>query len=474
MRVWGNWKLLSEREEKMLHLAALRILNEVGVAVESEDVMTKLADFGARVDRAKQRVYFSPEFVEEFLSSSERFDWDNAEPYVGGSASIYFGYYLDPETDEFRMWTVVDMLRYFKVAHHIGLDYGSAYVFPVDGIPHEALVPFFHYFALKFTGKASASVNNVKWAPIVLEMSEAFAEESGVSLQQVLAPVHIHLVSPLRFSAEEAKIFVFFAERGLRIGIGTMSVLGSNAPVTIAGALAQHLAQNIFINIVYRAYFGDKRLHFSSAISPLDMRTLMQSYGRPEKELCNVAMAQMAIRYGAYFFPHTGHSDAKKPGPEAGFEKALNALPSLIACGRVGISCGLLSVDEVYSPIQLVIDREIIGALRRFVQGFEVNEETLAFETLKEVGPGGIFTGTEHTARHWRNELWIPTVFAREMFSAWWQKGAKTEIDLAREICIEALRSEPLPVYISDQLEQKFLALVKKATGATIQPVEPI
>ncbi|MFN4179314.1 MAG: trimethylamine methyltransferase family protein [Armatimonadota bacterium] len=474
MKVWGNWKPLSEREVEMLHEAALRILSEIGVAVENEDVLTKLADFGAIVDRSKQRVYFSPKFVEDFLASSERFDWDNAEPYVGGSASIYFGYYLDPETDEFRQWTVTDMLRFFKIAYYIGLGYGSAYVFPVDEIPHEALVPFFHYFALKFTGRASASVNNVKWAPVVLEMNEAFAEENGVSLQQVVAPVHIHLVSPLRFSAEEAKIFVFFAERGLRIGIGTMAVLGSNAPVTIAGALAQHLAQNIFINIVYRAYFGDKQLRFSSAISPLDMRTLMQSYGRPEKELCNVAMAQLAIHYGAHFFPHTGHSDAKKPGPEAGFEKALNALPSLIACGRVGISCGLLSVDEVFSPIQLVIDREIIGALRRFVQGFEVNEETLAFETIKEAASIGIFTGTEHTAKHWRKELWTPTVFAREMFSAWRQKGAKTEVDLAREICIEALRSELIPVYISDQLEQKLIAIVKKAVGFEIQPVEPI
>lgn len=474
MRIWGSWKILSEREEGMLHATMLRILDEIGVAVENEDVLERLADFGARVDRSKQRVYFAPDFVEEFLASSERFDWDGSEPYVGGSASIYFGYYLDPETDEFRQWTIADMLRYFKVARYIGLGYGSAYVFPIDGVPHEALVPFFHYFALKFTGRASASVNNVKWAPIVLEMSEAFAEEKGVSLQQVLSPVHIHLVSPLRFSAEEAKIFLFFAERGLRIGIGTMSVLGSNAPVTIAGALAQHLAQNIFINILYRAYFGDRQLHFSSAISPLDMRTLMQSYGRPEKELCNVAMAQMARRYGAHFFPHTGHSDAKKPGPEAGFEKALNSLPSLIACGRVGISCGLLSVDEVFSPVQLVIDREVIGALRRFVRGFEVNEETLAFETLREVAPGGIFTGTEHTAKHWRSELWTPTVFAREMFGAWRQKGAKTEVDLAREICVEALRSELLPVHISEQLERKLLALIRKATGVVIQPVEPV
>jgi trimethylamine--corrinoid protein Co-methyltransferase len=200
----------------------------------------------------------------------------------------------------------------------------------------------------------------------------------------------------------------------------------------------------------------------------------MQSYGRPEKELCNVAMAQMARRYGAHFFPHTGHSDAKRPGPEAGFEKALNSLPSLIACGRANISCGLLSVDEVYSPIQLVIDREIVDVLNRFVRGFDVSEATLAFETIKEVGHGGVFTGTEQTVAHWRKELWMPKIFAREMFSAWRGRGAKTEVDLARGICIEALKGEPLPVHISERLEQKLLAIIAQRVGVAIRPVESI
>jgi hypothetical protein len=210
MKVWGRWKLLSEQEEEILHEAALRVLGEVGVKVESDEVLERLADFGAQVDRTKRVAFFTRRFVEDFLASSERFDWDNAEPYVGGSASIYFGYYLDPETDEFRPMTVANMLRYFKVAHHIGLSFGSAYVFHIDEIPHEALVPFFHYFALKFTGRSSASVNNARWAPIVLEMAEAFAAEKNVPVQQVISPVHIHLVSPLRFSAEEGENFPVF------------------------------------------------------------------------------------------------------------------------------------------------------------------------------------------------------------------------------------------------------------------------
>lgn len=474
MRMWGRLKILDEREEELIHQTALRIMGEVGFAVENETILERLADFGGRINREKMLVYFSPNFVEDFIANSEKFDWASAKPHVSGHAAIYAGYYLDPETDDYRRWTVADMLRYLKVAQNIGVPAGAAYVTPVDDIPHDALVPFFHYFSLKFTGQASASVNNVQWAQIVLEMSEAFADEADVPVQEVLNPVHIHLISPLRFSGEEAKIFVFFAERGLKIGFGNMSVLGSNAPVTIAGALAQHLAQCLFINIVYRAFFGDLHLSLGSAISPMDMRSLMQSYGRPEKELCNVAMAQMAFRYGAHFHPHTGHSDAKKPAAEAGFEKALNSIPSLLTCGRASICCGLLSVDEVFSPVQMVIDREIVDALRRFVSGFEVNEEMLAFDVISEVGPGGIFTATEHTASYFRKELWTPKVFASEMFSGWLQSGSKTELDKAKEIALEALKGEPLSVCISESLERKLLAMIEKATGAKISPVELI
>ena len=60
MKVWGSWKLLSEREEEMLHETTLQILSEIGVKVESDEVLARLADFGAQVDRTKQ-VAFSRE-----------------------------------------------------------------------------------------------------------------------------------------------------------------------------------------------------------------------------------------------------------------------------------------------------------------------------------------------------------------------------------------------------------------------------
>ena len=69
---------------------------------------------------------------------------------------------------------------------------------------------------------------------------------------------------------------------------------------------------------------------------------------------------------------HVGNADAKRPGAEAGFQKTMNCLSALFTCGKGHIKCGLLSVDEVYSPVQMVIHREIAGALQRLVRGFDV------------------------------------------------------------------------------------------------------
>ena len=473
MRMWGPIRVFGEHEEAAIHRTMLRIVDELGFVVENEAMLGRLAAFGGRVDGDAMRVRFAPSFVEKFIADSERFDWESVDPHVGGAAGVYYGRYLDPDTGKYEPWTLPTLLRYLKVAHHLEHTAPDvSIVFPIRGVPSEAMELFFHYFALKFLGRSAASVTDVRRCPHVLEMCEAAASAMGVAVSDLLRAC-VYMVSPLKLGHVEAEIFTFFAERGLRTGIGHMISAGGTGPVTLAGSMALNLAQDMFTNIVQRAYFGGRRLWIGCSISPLDMRTAMYPYGRPEKEMCNVAMAQMARRYGAPYGGHCGLTDAKQPSVEAGFHKALGSIPTLMACGHTYISCGLLSVDEIFSPVQMIIDDEIVSALQRFARGFEVSEETLAFDVIKQVGPGGGFLDTEHTARHHRAELWEPRLFAREMFAGWQRRGAKMDVDVARDIYHDLIQREPLPVHIPGTLERELLGILRKATGTEIQPVEP-
>jgi len=126
----------------------------------------------------------------------------------------------------------------------------------------------------------------------------------------------------------------------------------------------------------------------------------------------------------------------------------------------------------VFSPVQMVIDDEIVGALKRFARGFEVNDETLAFDLIRRVGPGGGFLDAEHTVRHFRGELWEPLVFAREMLAGWQRHGSRSDADVAREVAHELMRRDPMPSRISDALERRLLAAIRKATNVEVQAVE--
>jgi trimethylamine--corrinoid protein Co-methyltransferase len=123
---------------------------------------------------------------------------------------------------------------------------------------------------------------------------------------------------------------------------------------------------------------------------------------------------------------------------------------------------GLLSVDEIVSEEQLVIDNEFAGMLKRMARGFVLSEETMAFDVIKEIGPGGLFTATDHTLLNYRTEHWQPGLFSREMYGSWAAKGKKTDRDLAAQRVQQLLALEA-PAGISADAEKRLAEIIEKA-----------
>jgi trimethylamine--corrinoid protein Co-methyltransferase len=476
MNKWRFFEVLDRKEENLIHNTSLKILSEIGFFVDNEEILKKLQEFGGKVDYTKKRVYFSKKFVEKFINDSQKVNWDEIPPKVGAVVSMYCGVYLDPFDNEYKQINTENFLKYFKIAQNLKLPFGTVYAMQLPEVPDEFFLPYYHYLCFKFLGKPCSSINDKKWAELILNLCEIYSEEKNVSPKSLISAwPHVHFISPLKFTKEEAEIFLFFAKRNIKIGIGVMDVIGVTSPCTIVGSICLHLSQVIFRNIIYRAFFGDTNFAITSHISPIDMKTLLQSFGRPEKAITNIIMAQMARRYKVKFGPAAGHTDAKTPGPEATAQKTMSALSSLLASKISGISCGLLSIDEVYSPIQMVIDKEIVEMLNQFTKNRIVDKETIGFDLIKEViEKNGDFISSEHTLRNFKNELWEPSIFSREVFAAWKSRGMKKEIDMAREICFQALNGEKILPKISEKTENKIIDCIYRFTGYRIRKVEPL
>jgi trimethylamine--corrinoid protein Co-methyltransferase len=220
------------------------------------------------------------------------------------------------------------------------------------------------------------------------------------------------MISPLSVRAMEADRFEKCFKKGFNVRVSSLCSAGGTAPVTLAGALVQNLAEMLFANFVDWSFYQKKKLLIDNRIGIMDMRYAMFPYGRPEIGITNLAMGNIARFLKAEYRSNSFSADAKLPSSEAGMQKAISAITGILAGSTNFYTMGLLSVDEIISEEQLVIDNEFVGMLKRLASGFEISEDTLAVDVIKEVGPGGLYTPTQHTLMNYRTEHWQPGLFS--------------------------------------------------------------
>ncbi len=108
---------------------------------------------------------------------------------------------------------------------------------------------------------------------------------------------------------------------------------------------------------------------------------------------------------------------------------------------------GMLESGITFDFGQLVLDCEFARMIKHTVMGVPVNDETLAIDTIKEVGPGGDFLMSKHTFNHMRGQS-APEMIDRKMRGAWEKAGATSAYDRAMEKVRHILNThtpEPLP-----------------------------
>jgi trimethylamine--corrinoid protein Co-methyltransferase len=115
---------------------------------------------------------------------------------------------------------------------------------------------------------------------------------------------------------------------------------------------------------------------------------------------------------------------------------------------------GMLESGLTFDFGQLVLDSEFARMIKHTVKGMPVNDETLAVEVIREVGPLGNFLCHQHTLRHMRSQS-QPEFIDRSMRESWEQKGSpqvhKKAVEKVRHI-LETHKPEPLPQDVLDKI----------------------
>ena len=459
----GSTQVLTQAEMDRIHAATLRILAEMGMWIENDRLLQHLEGFGCEVDYARQRARFPAPLVERFIADSDKADWEDREASMSASSGVYRTLYHDPEGGNLVEWTEERLVRYFALARSLSnIGRASMLGCPLPGVPARLEPLYERLYCWKYGADDSGTIHLDELCPYIYELHQVRAEHQRKRVEDVFRGT-AYLVPPLKLGRHEAYQYMYFYERGLQVHLGDMYAMGATAPVTAAGAVALNLAECFAVGILQRAFFGGTSFALHTSLSPLDMRTLIYPYGRPELALTSLATACMARYYGLPGSGHAGLSDAKLPSVEAGYQKALTAIPTLLAWGSVHMDTGLLSIDEVCSPLQMILDNEFLGALKHLAAGMQVDEETLALDSILQAGPGGNYMALEHTARHFRTALWEPSVWSRLMLSSWFEQGRKLDVDYARDLYRAMSPDLDIEPRISREEEADVRALIQRA-----------
>jgi trimethylamine--corrinoid protein Co-methyltransferase len=102
---------------------------------------------------------------------------------------------------------------------------------------------------------------------------------------------------------------------------------------------------------------------------------------------------------------------------------------------------------------KFIVDAENLAMMQRFLQGLEINDETLALESIAEVGPAGHHFGTLLTQTRFETAFHISTVADRQNYDAWFNTGKPTTIERANKVWKDILNRYEAPPLDTDKRE---------------------
>jgi len=183
--------------------------------------------------------------------------------------------------------------------------------------------------------------------------------------------------------------------------------------------------------------------------------------GSPAAAMFQIAAVQLAAHVGLPVSAVGMTTGSHEPDWQACTQNAFAALSAMAAGADLTAGAGTLGGGSVFSAQQLVMDSEIYSWNARLVAGVMVDEESIALDTIKQVGIGGNFLGQRHTRKHVQ-DVWRPRLLDRGMWDAWVESGREGAYEKASDLVDEHL-AEHQVLPLGDEVTAKLARIVAEA-----------
>ncbi|WP_170464376.1 trimethylamine methyltransferase family protein [Ruegeria arenilitoris] len=291
-------------------------------------------------------------------------------------------------------------------------------------------------------------------APIVEMFDMALGAPGAFRDRPFCMAVIVHVVPPLTFAAEGIQMLEQAVQAGMIPQICSAGQAGATSPVTLAGALAQGMAECLAgLAVVDGLQRGAPCIY---ALMPFisDLRTGAMSGGGGEAAIANAAAAQLLAHVGLPSTVSAGMTDSKLVDAQAGYEKGYTvALAGHAGADMINLSVGMLGSIMVASPEAMVIDDDMCGAILRSIRGIEVSDATLDLAAVERVvTQDGHYLGEAETLNRMKTDYYYPTLADRQSVDDWIDAGRPSVWDRAQHRVADILASPPA-THLSSEAE---------------------
>jgi trimethylamine---corrinoid protein Co-methyltransferase len=444
-------KVLNRDQALAIHASALEILDKTGFKMEHPGAREILANAGCRVFNDNW-LRMPSYLVQDALGSAptqitlydqkgnKAMPLTNGNPFYGTGSDATFT--VDLETGERRRAVKKDVGNFARLVDGLeNISFAMSMGNP-DDVPIENIYVYVFAEMVKNTNKPIVFIaDSGKDIAKIYDIACQVAGSEDALQRKPFILNYSEAISPLRFPENVMERLMFCAEKKIPVCFPSGSNAGGGAPVTLAGAMAMGIAENLVGLVVHQLVGKGSPFLFGPNVSALDMKSSVVCYGCPEWSLTQAALADMRDEiYGLPIWAFAGASDAKVMDAQAGAEAMFSIITALLSRSNLIHDVGFLEYGSTSSLEMVCMANELISMSRFFADGIPVTDQTLAFEAIERVakgGPGSIFLTDDHTFENFMQSLFLPRLLDRSRYDSWKSAGA---MDFHKRCNVEAKR----------------------------------
>ncbi len=443
----GRFKPLSDADLATVYETALHLLEEFGMGQATPEFIELVTNAGGRYDE-RERLLFPRSVVEAAIDvAAKEFTLYNFAGDGGielGGDRVHFATagaaVMVPDRDKggFRHSTLNDLYDFARLADT--LDNIHMFVRTVVARDLETSRDVDLNTAFASMVGTSKPIGTSMFQPeqvheVAAMFDLALGGEGEFRKRPFCKANNTFVVPPLRFAEDSALCMAEQVRVGMPINLLSAGQAGATSPATLAGSLAQALAECLAALTCVNLMAPGHPCIMGLWPFVSDLRTGAMSGGSGEEGVLNAAAAQVVNYLNLPSGVAAGMADSKVPDAQAGHEKGLTVtLAAQAGANLIYESAGMLGSLMICSPEMMVIDNDLLGSANRTVRGIEITTESLAVEVTNNVVHGvGHFLGQDQTLAVMQTEYIYPEVGDRQSPDDWKDAGSKDAEARARE-----------------------------------------